>query len=48
MSYKVNLIHIIILIVNHTKNYGSYLTYEYLFYYNSFCGGAKPGPMWWV
>ena len=33
MSYKVNLICIIILIVNHTQSYGNYLTYEYLFYY---------------
>ena len=31
MSYKVNLIRIIILIVNHTQSYGIYLTYEYLF-----------------
>ena len=30
MSYKVNLILIIIYIINHTQSYGSYLTYEYL------------------
>ena len=34
--YKVNIIRIRILIVNHTQSYGNYLTYEYLFYYNSF------------
>ena len=34
--YKVNIICIRILIVNHTQSYGNYLTYEYLFYYNSF------------
>ena len=32
MSYKVNFIHMRILIVNHTQNYGSYLTYEYIFF----------------
>ena len=31
--YKVNIICIRILIVNHTQSYGNYLTYEYLFYY---------------
>ena len=36
ISYKVNLICIRILIVNHTQSYGGYLIYEYLFYYNSF------------
>ena len=36
MSYKVNLTRIKILIVNHIQSYGSYLTYEYLFYHNSF------------
>ena len=36
MSYKVNLIHIRILIINHKQSYGSYLPYEYLFYYNCF------------
>ena len=32
MSYQVNFICMRILIVNHTQNYGSYLTYEYFFF----------------
>ena len=32
MSYQVNFICIRILIVNHTQSYGSYLTYEYIFF----------------
>ena len=32
MSYKVNFICMRILIVNRTQNYGSYLTYEYIFF----------------
>ena len=31
MSYKINLIRIRILIINHKQSYGSYLPYEYLF-----------------